>query len=377
MNTEKPSILIVDDVPVNIKVLKSILVDDYRVLVATDGLRAMDLVEANRPDLILLDIIMPKMDGYEVCRTLKEEPGTQDIPVIFISSKSEEEDETRGLALGAVDYIAKPFRPSVVHARVKTHLSMRGMQQKLIRQNAALIEADTLKRDVEHITRHDLKSPLNTVIGFADLLLHDETLALAQEPRDFIQMIRDAGFKALHMVNLSLDLYKMEQGTYQMKPKLVDLASLLEGIRRGDIAQKYGKNIPIHILIHDQPASEKVSFPVFGEELLCYSLFSNILKNALEASPKGQSVTISMTHDTMASIVIHNFGAVPLEIRERFFEKYVTSGKTTGTGLGTHSVKLMTEAQKGEIRMETSEAAGTSITVRLPSVLEDRGGLSV
>ena len=378
MVLEKLKVLIVDDIPVNLKVLKSILIDDYKVLVATDGLFAMELVEANQPDLILLDIEMPEMDGYEVCKSLKAEPTTRDIPVIFISSKNEEEDETKGLALGAVDYIAKPFRPSVVLARVQTHLSMRLMQQKLIhqkqelaRQNIALIAADKLKRDVEQITRHDLKTPLNSVIGFSDLMLQDTSVVLDDEHRHFLQLIRDSGFKALHMVNLSLDLYKMEQGTYQLEPKSVDIVPLLLGICSDDATKKYTKGVSIDIFIHDQPVSEKEQFLVFGEELLCYSLFSNLLKNALEASTKGETVTISMVYDTVASVIIHNFGSVPSEIQQRFFEKYVTSGKRSGTGLGTYSARLMTEAQKGNIHMETSTEKGTTIIVKLPMATLD------
>lgn len=367
MNPPKKKILIVDDAPLNLKILKNILVNDYKIFVATDGLSALERVESNRPDLILLDVVMPKMDGYEVCKTLKSAASTSDIPIIFISSKSGEEDETKGLELGAVDYITKPFRHSVVLARVKTHLSMRAMQQKLILQNIALIEADKLKVDVERISRHDLKSPLSSVIGFSDMILEDSSFLLTEELRGYLQMIRDSGFKALHMVNLSLDLYRMEQGTYELEPSRIDLVSILKIICGDDNTQKYGQYVSTMILVNDQPISEKQSFMVFGEELLCYSLLSNLLKNALEASPPNKPVTISMLQDKRATITIHNFGVVPLEICGRFFDKYATFGKKHGTGLGTYSARLMVEAQKGEISMETSEDRGTTITITLPA----------
>ena len=142
----KQKILIVDDVPVNLKILRAILQNDYEVSLTTGSMFALELAQSNRPDLILLDVMMPDMDGYEMCEYLKSDPQTCDIPVIFITARSGEEDEARGFALGAVDYISKPFRPAIVYARVKTHLSIQAMQRRLARQNAALLEADQLKR---------------------------------------------------------------------------------------------------------------------------------------------------------------------------------------------------------------------------------------
>lgn len=125
-DTHKSSILIVDDIPANIKVLGESLKADYRIRLATDGERALRMAtSATPPDIILLDIVMPKMDGYEVCQRLKEDPTSKNIPVIFITAMAEEEDETKGLACGAVDYITKPFSLPIVRARVKTHLELK------------------------------------------------------------------------------------------------------------------------------------------------------------------------------------------------------------------------------------------------------------
>lgn len=122
----KKTILIVDDVPANIRILGESLRSDYKIRLATSGKKALEIAgSSNPPDLILLDIIMPEMDGYEVCRQLKEDSTTKDIPVIFITSMNQEEDETKGLALGAVDYIVKPFSFPIVKARVKTHLELK------------------------------------------------------------------------------------------------------------------------------------------------------------------------------------------------------------------------------------------------------------
>lgn len=122
---EQPKILLVDDTPANLTVLGEALEDEYSVFVATDGATALEIAATEQPDLILLDIMMPGMDGYEVCRRLKEDEGTSRIPVIFITAMAGEEAETRGLEMGAVDYITKPFRIAIVRARVRTHLELK------------------------------------------------------------------------------------------------------------------------------------------------------------------------------------------------------------------------------------------------------------
>jgi len=125
MADPRPKILVVDDIPSNVHVLSRILKDDYDIYFATDGEKALDLVQARLPDLVLLDIMMPGMDGYEVCTRIKHDPATYDIPVIFISAKSEVEDETRGLEVGAIDFITKPISPPIVKARVRNHLLLK------------------------------------------------------------------------------------------------------------------------------------------------------------------------------------------------------------------------------------------------------------
>ncbi len=129
---DKKLILLVDDAPANIQVAREILKDKYKTRVATSGAKALELVRVEpTPDLILLDVMMPEMDGYEVCARLKADPATRDIPVIFLTGKVEAEDETKGFEVGAVDYIHKPFSPPVVLARVQTHMALRDAQRKV------------------------------------------------------------------------------------------------------------------------------------------------------------------------------------------------------------------------------------------------------
>ncbi len=367
-NSEKRKILIVDDTPENIDVLMGVLKSDYKMIAALNGEKALKMAEGkNPPDLILLDIMMPGMDGFEVCSRLKTAEATRDIPVIFITAKSETEDETRGLELGAVDFITKPISPPVVRARVRTHLSLMLARQELERQNEELRDAARLREDVEHITRHDLKTPLNAIIGLPDLLALKGPVNAEQEK--LIGMIKESGYKMLNMINRSLDIFKMEQGIYHFQPKPVDILHTVTNItvEIRDIA--WSKRLSLKILLHGETPAPEDSFIVIAEELLCYSMLANLIKNAIEASPDKEQITVSLSEEPDEAVIrIHNKGAVPEDIRDRFFEKYVTSGKTTGTGLGTYSARLMAEIQKGRISMTTSESEGTTITIRFPEI---------
>ena len=148
-DSDKPIILLVDDPPANIQVAHSILKDAYTIKIATSGAKALDIAKAlPQPDLILLDVIMPEMDGYEVCSRLKSHPVTCDIPIIFITGKTDAEDETRGLELGAIDYIHKPFSARVVQARVRTHLALREAAEQLAKEKR---KVDRLLEEAERL----------------------------------------------------------------------------------------------------------------------------------------------------------------------------------------------------------------------------------
>jgi putative two-component system response regulator len=152
----KPTILIVDDTPDNIALIGSFLRDAYRVKAATTGAKALQIAGSNAlPDLILLDIVMPGMDGYEVCRRLKADPKTADIPVIFLTARSEVEDEKRGFELGAVDFIIRPVSPHIVQARVKTHLQMKSARD-FLKDKSAYLEREVAHRTQEIVTIQDV-----------------------------------------------------------------------------------------------------------------------------------------------------------------------------------------------------------------------------
>jgi len=185
---EKKTVLLVDDTPANIQMANSILKDTYKIRIATSGAKALELANVTpSPDLILLDVMMPEMDGYEVCTQLKTAAKTRDIPVIFLTGQTEIEDETRGFEVGAVDYIHKPFSPAVVKARVQTHLVLRGIREQLARQLLAIqkeletareIQLSILPARVPTIEGLDIAAryiPMSSVAGdFYDFIVVDE-----------------------------------------------------------------------------------------------------------------------------------------------------------------------------------------------------------
>lgn len=187
MTSEHKLILVVDDTPLNISVITSALKDTYKTKVATSGEKALTIAAADeKPDLILLDVMMPEMDGYEVCRRLKTDPMTREIPVIFLTAQTESEDETRGFEVGAVDYVHKPFSPAVVKARVHTHLVLRETREKLAQQLRAiqkeleiarLIQQSILPETVPQIEGLDIAArylPMAAVAGdFYDFIVVD------------------------------------------------------------------------------------------------------------------------------------------------------------------------------------------------------------
>jgi putative two-component system response regulator len=161
---EKATVLVVDDTPDNLSLMSGLLKDDYKVKVANGGEKALKIAQSdNPPDLILLDIMMPGMDGYEVCQHLKSNPATRDIPVIFLTAKTEVEDEKKGLELGAVDYITKPVSPPIVMARVKTQLSLKASAD-FLRDKAEYLEVEVGKRTREVVAIQDV-----TILAMASL----------------------------------------------------------------------------------------------------------------------------------------------------------------------------------------------------------------
>ncbi len=366
MEPVKQQILVVDDNLKNIQVIGPLLRDaGYQVSVAMSAAKGLASIKVKRPNLIISDLRMPEMDGFEFCIVLKEDIDTKDIPLIFLTASDDWEDETRGLSLGAVDFIYKPINPPILLARVKTHLKLQQALHEIQKRNLLLEENAVLRDDVERMSRHDLKSPLHGIISAPELLRLDNNLTGDQ--LEMLQIIEDSAYRMLGMINSSLDLYKMEVGSYRLKSVPVSILSILNKVYVSlhivVAANKVKLSDPVFI-----GCSEEDSF-VMGEELLLFSLFSNLIKNGIEASFIDTEVSVSLTKKFDDIVIkITNSGEVPEQIRHIFFEKYSTSGKSDGTGLGTYSAMLITRTLKGDIELDCSVPGETSICVYLPAV---------
>ena len=195
MESNEPHILVVDDEPVNLQIMRFILKDYCQAAFATGGAKAMELVEKIRPDLILLDVMMPEMDGFEVCTRLKANPETIDIPVIFLTAKSQTEDIVQGFSVGAVDYVTKPFRKEELLARVSTHIRLRETEAAL---RHALLETEKAKQKAESALQRNLEMQQQIQQDLAEGAAMQKKFLTGQE--EAVQLLKTAGF-AMHIYN--------------------------------------------------------------------------------------------------------------------------------------------------------------------------------
>ncbi len=364
----RPTILVVDDTADNLLLLSHLFKDEYRVRIADTGEKALNICQSNNPpDLVLLDIMMPGMDGFEVAKRMREHPTSVYIPVIFVTAMIEEAARLRGMELGAVDFVAKPIDPDALKLRVCNFMRYVKLHKQLQADYDGMLELARLREDVEQITRHDMKGPLAGVIGLVQALEDDDSMNRAQVGQ--LRMIEETALQVLDMINLSAELFKIETGRFILDAKPVRIGDILNRIveiARTTFAEKH----IIIAIVPNKSAGDEMP-QALGDAMLCYSLFQNLLRNACEAAPEKSRVVVTLKDETPLRILIQNKGAVPAEIREQFFDKFVTYGKHGGTGLGTYSAKVLAEAQNGAISLEVSDQENqTAITVTLPRYSE-------
>ncbi|MDD2924099.1 hybrid sensor histidine kinase/response regulator [Rhodoferax sp.] len=363
--TMPPSrILVVDDYPVSLKLMEQLFKDEYSVLTATDGASALTLCQAEpAPDLVLMDVLMPGMDGFEVVRRLREQAATANIPVIFVTAMADEEARLKGMALGAVDFVSKSSDPKALRTRVRNFIQFVDMRRRLQADYDAMLDAARIREDAENITRHDLKGSLAGIVGMVQTLADDDSMA--PKHAAMLRLVKQTAEQVINMVNLSGELYKMEMGRFKLKPVAVDVGDILHRIVDLSRAGFSDKHLTIEVDTDTQVGTELPRAE--GDAMLCYSLFQNLIKNACEAAPPGSRVLVQLKDETPLRILIINQGVVPADMRGRFFEKFATSGKTGGSGIGTYSAKLLAKAQNGTLEMATSDAQNrTTLTVTLP-----------
>ena len=361
----KPTILVVDDTRDNLELLASIFKDEYRVKVANSGAKALQIAQSDTPpDLVLLDIMMPGMDGFEVAQSLRSHPASEHIPVIFVTAMTDQNARMRGMELGAVDFVTKPIDPYALKVRVRNFLRYVELHLQLQADYDNMLATERLKEDVERITRHDLKGPLAGVLALVQGL--GEAPNLSESQVEQVRLIEETTLQVLDMINLSNELFKIETGRFTLRPQPVPVADIVRRIVKLMRRTFAGKDLQIVVATPRGMPDEALR--AVGDPMLCYSLFQNLIKNACEAAPEGTRVTITVLPVNPMQIKIENQGIVPESIRDTFFDKFATAGKQGGTGLGTYSARMLAQAQGGNINMTTSdEDKSTKLVVTLPT----------
>ncbi|MBN2706022.1 MAG: PAS domain S-box protein, partial [Deltaproteobacteria bacterium] len=226
-------------------------------------------------------------------------------------------------------------------------------------------EVERLKEDVDRIMRHDLKTPLNGIIGIPQLLEMDDNLT--PEQREYLNAIKESGQRMLRMIDSSLDLYKMETKKYDFFPHKVDAIAVLHEIIQDFKAKLSAGSILVRMAAGNESGPDV--FPVWADRDLLYTLFANLMANAVEASPDNSEILLDFDHRLPVTIRIHNRGAVPASIRSDFFQKYKSVGKKKGTGLGTYSAKVIADTMGISLAMSTSDEHNcTTITLAWPTM---------
>ena len=223
---------------------------------------------------------------------------------------------------------------------------------------------ERLRKDTEQILRHDIRNPLFAVTGFSELLMDKE---MPENIRDYASNINDAGNQILDMLTSSMDIFKMEEGTFVPKNEKIDMVKTINEVKKEFIPALENKSIKIVSYFNKEIFSDDSEIFLYGQTLHIKSMLRNIIKNAIEASSEKQNITLNINDKKNSyEINIHNHGAIPESIRNRFFDRYATSGKESGTGLGAYSALLIARAHKGNITFTSSKEKGTNITIDLP-----------
>ena len=338
------TILVIEDEASFRRMIKEYLVDKgYKVAEASDGKQALALVAAQPPDLILLDVIMPGMDGFKVCQILKSSEKVKEVPVIFITAKMEPDDIVRGFDAGAVDYLTKPFNPRELLSRVKTHLEIkasRDFSQRVSQDRAELL----------HLLSHDLKNPCFNILSLTKLLEDDSNAA------DVLQLIQQSANQMLSIIELVCELQAIETGKVDIVIAPVDLSSAFEEARSLLLMKFAEKNVRLEMafsqkmLVHAEKRS------------LVHTVIANLLTNALKFSMSGSTVTVSaeaLPDKVLVFIKDTGIGIPQTMLPELFSFRHKTTRPGTaeerGCGFGLPLVRKIMEIYGGAIKVKSND----------------------
>ena len=367
-----PDILVVDDTPANLQLLAEMLKKrGYRVRPVPSGKLALQAAQKEQPDLILLDINMPEMNGYEVCERLKADAALKEIPVLFISALDETIDKIKAFAVGGVDYVTKPFQFEEVEARVQTHLKLRQLQIELERRNRQLQEnydqlrkLDDLRDNLTHMIVHDMRSPLQGISGNLEYMM-PHCAALPADDRESLKDAMSSARRLIDLVSSLLDVSRLEAGQMPIKNASCDLRlAAQEAIKLlSGLLQQH----PVTI----EALPEQVQ--VLCDTSLIQRVLVNLLGNAAKFSPSESPIRIQFQSQpgSLKVLVCDRGPGIPLEYHSKIFEKFgqvetQPQNQKHSTGLGLTFCKLAVEAHGGQIGVESTVGQGSTFWFTLP-----------
>ena len=370
------TVLIIDDTEPNVRLLAHVLKrEGYEVLAAFSGEDALKLVEKKKPEIILLDIMMPGMDGFEVCERLKKKEETRDIPVIFLSALSETDSKVKGFKAGGVDYITKPFQREEVLARIELHLRLNRLQNRLEEKISQLKEREewlnrlnAQKDELMRIVGHDIRNPVTGIIGVAQLLKNSENSMSEDQRKLMYKTIEESGKKLQNLVNDLLKKEKAELNLEELNLEEVRLEHLLQRVIELHQPTALSKEITVDLEIN-----EPVQMELDRQKM--DQVMGNLISNALKFTPRGGTVSIALdSTEERVKIVVNDTGVgIPTEDMDSLLngsDKTIPVREGTqgekGSGFGLDIIKQFTELHGGDVEVESVEGEGTRFTLFLP-----------
>ena len=376
MKLDNAKILVVDDTKESIDLLVYFLKPvGYEMLTATDGFKALEIINRTPPDLVLLDVMMPGIDGYQICERIKKDPQTRHIPVIMITALRELKDKIAGLEAGADDFISKPYDSVELMARVKSLLRLKRYHDQLKEQNARLEEQkaslerdDKLKRELTNLIVHDMKSPLSVIQGQAQMMnLAPEGLQTPDTKR-YIERIDRNSRGLLRMVLNVLDVSRLEQKSMQICPEAVDINRVVAEQLAYFQEQPINQSKAVYLALKDALHPARLDKAVFERSL------DNLLNVVFNNGPENGEVHIITGENDQGQIELrirHTGMSIPREFHQKIFSKQATSelkkaGFHISRGLGLIACRLTLKANKSTIAIDPDYTQGVGYTLTLP-----------
>jgi two-component system sensor histidine kinase/response regulator len=377
-NAEKKGVvLIVDDNPTNLGLLFEYLSRiGFEVLLSQEGEDALKKAESQQPDIILLDVMMAGIDGFETCRHLKANDITKDIPVIFITALADPVDKMKGFEVGGVDYITKPFQPEEVGARVNSHLTIRRLQQQLQMQNTILEEQkeelaqlNASKDKFFSIIAHDLRSPLTALLTYTRFAAESLTSFSQDELQEMVDNLRDTSENLYELLENLLDWSRIQGGMMKFYPQKVNIRDVL----RRNLAL-FEPNARQKQIILKSSIQEKMF--AYVDEKMVDAIIRNLISNALKFTPTNGHIEVNASQNEeflKVSVADTGIGVSKEDLPKlfRIDERYRDSGTEgeMGTGLGLILCKELIEKSGGQIWAESEIGKGSTFIFTLPRKL--------